>query len=418
MAETIRLSYQRKLRRFLSFLSWSVRKAEKDELVTQSASLAFLTLFSLVPLLAAFSFFGARFFANQPKMMDELTHLLPYQEGRVAAVLQEFVDASRSLSGFGFAFFLLTVIFGFNSVERVINHIWDVPKRRSWYRRISSFLTLLLAGPILIAAAYSTLYYLKHDYYWREFANRGLVQVLPFLVSLAGLTLLNRIVPNTRVRTRSAFLGGAVSAFLLETLRAGFELYVQNATQISVVYGSFGIALFFLISVQLAWGIVLLGTEAAYCAQNFELLSQSRENAELAGHHLGIATMLLVVDRFRNGMPRVPHEYLAAKLGLASSDLRRVLDPLVRQGFLEESKAEAGGWLLARDPHEMKVEKILGAYDHSFDHALDSLPQETATTVELLFERLRQQREAQLGDLVLIDLLPCSKAEVPGKAEK
>lgn len=392
------------------FLGWSFRKAEQDELVPQSAALAFLTLFSVVPLLAAFSLFSARFFSNQPELVTDLALLLPYQETRIAEVLQQFVEASGSLSGFGLGVFLITVLVGFNSVEGVINRIWDVPKRRSFFSRLSSFLVLLLAGPILIAGAYSALFYLERDPTWQSFARLGLVQMAPFLLTLGGLTLLNWQVPNTRVRLESALVGAAVSGLLLETLRLGFGLYVQNATQISVVYGSFGIAMFFLISVQAAWAIVLLGIEVAYCVQNFEMLSQPTRHTSVEGGRLGLLAMIMVVERFRAGSPRVPHESLAARLGLPSNELRRVLEPLAQRGFLLEDSDDDGGWLLAGDPYEIRVAEILGAYEPPLGEAFETLPEETAASVRLMFDKLTERKNAQLGELVVVDLLPCGRA--------
>ncbi len=209
----------------------------------QAGSLAFLTLFSLVPLLAAFSFFGARFL-QQPQLIATLAALLPYQEARIAEVLRQFVEAAGSLSGLGFGTFLVTVFSGFNSVEAVINRIWDVPKRRSWYNRITSFLLVLLVGPILIAFVYWAVNYLEGSPRWHTIAATGVVQILPFLFSVLGLTFLNWQVPNTHVRFESAMVGAGVSALLLEILRLGFGIYVESATDISVVYGSFGIAIF------------------------------------------------------------------------------------------------------------------------------------------------------------------------------
>ena len=52
-------------RRAWRFLTLAVGKARDDELSQQSAALAFITLFSLIPFLSAFSFIGARAFEQQ-----------------------------------------------------------------------------------------------------------------------------------------------------------------------------------------------------------------------------------------------------------------------------------------------------------------------------------------------------------------
>jgi membrane protein len=390
------------------YLLWSYRKAGQDQLFPQAGSLAFLTLFSLVPLLATFSFFGARFL-EQPELVSTLAALLPYREGKIAEVLQEFVEAAGSLSGLGFIFFLVTVISGFNSVEEVINKIWDVPKRRSWYSRLTSFILVLLGGPMLLAGAYWAIFYLKSNPRLSGIAEVGLVQVLPFVLSVVALTLLNWQVPNTYVKLKSALIGGATSAVLLEILRRGFGLYVENATDISVVYGSFGIAIFFLFSIQAAWIIVLLGTEIAYSAQNFEVLSRPNPHSALDGCRLGLLAMILAVEKFRAGSPRVTHEYFAGRLGLTSGELRRVLQPLAKKGFLLEDSDDEGGWLLAADPHAIRVKEIFTCFDQSYEDVHAGLPPETAASLEQLFGKLDAQRKRQLGELTVVDLLPVAR---------
>ncbi len=400
-----RRSLWQRLRRLPQFLLWSYRKAGQDELFPQAGALAFLTLFSLVPLLATFSFFGARFL-EQGQLVSTLSNLLPYQEARIAEVLQQFVEASGSLSGIGFATFMVTVISGFSSVEGVINRIWDVPKKRSWYNRISSFLLVLLGGPLLIAAAYWGVYYLENEPRWHGLASLGLVQMMPFAITVVSLALLYWQVPNTYVRFESALVGAVLAGLLLEVLRLGFSYYVESATDISVVYGSFGIAIFFLFAIQAAWTIVLLGTEIAYCVQNFEVLSRPKQHSALDGCRLGLLAMILAVERFRCGTPRVTHEFFAGRLGLTSGEVRRVLEPLAKKGYLIEDSDDDGGWLLARDPHEIPVADIFTCYDQSYDDIHKALPHETAASLDVLFDKIDEQTKRQVGPLMVVDLLP------------
>lgn len=407
-AAHLRHSLWTRLRRLPQFLLWSYRKMGQDEIFPQAGALAFLTLFSLVPLLATFSFFGARF-VDQTELVATLSRLLPYQEAAIAEVLQQFVESAGSLSGIGFATFMITVISGFNSVEGVINRIWDVPKRRSWYSRLTSFILVLLGGPLLIALAYWGVYYFEHEPRWAGLAGLGLVQLLPFAITVVSLALLYWQVPNTHVRFESALVGAVVAGLLLEILRLGFGYYVESATDISVVYGSFGIAIFFLFSIQAAWTIALLGTEIAYCVQNFEVLSRPKQHSALDGHRLGLLAMILAVERFRCGTPRVTHEFFAGRLGLTSGEVRRVLEPLAKKGYLLEDSDDDGGWLLAKDPHEVPVRDIFACYDQAYDDIHGGLPDETAASLEVLFDRLEAQTQRQLGSLMVVDLLPAPR---------
>jgi membrane protein len=395
-------------------LRLSVRKAWEDDLSTQSAGLSFLTIVALVPLLAAFSHFGARFFSDQPQLIELLAQVMPYTEARINEVLGQFLASAGELTGLAFATFMLTAWTAFSTIESVINRIWDVPKGRALRRRLMSFLLVLTIGPILIGGGYSLLFYLEGDPDSQGTVIATLAQALPYLVTTAALTFLNWQLPTVAVRFRSALSGGLVSATLLELLRHSFGLYVQNATQISVVYGSFGIAILFMISIQVAWFIVLLGTQVAYSVQHFELLSRQRDHLGLSSDWLGLFTMVLMVDRFKRGQPMVPHQWLTTQLGLPTIEVRRVVEPLIALGILREDDGDDGGWLLARDPHEVRVAEILEAYDEPFPEGIGRLPARAAAALSELRDRLHREQRRMLAGVCLSDLVPREPVPEPG----
>src|SRR4030095_5640831 len=130
-----------------------------------------------------------------------------------------------------------------------------------------------------------------------------LVQSVPFLVSIVGLSMLYWQVPFTRVQFRAAFAGGVTAALLLEILRRTFHYYVAHFTATTyVVYGSFALALFFMISLELAWLAILLGTEVAYVAQHFGALTQTRGlDSRLRESWVGLAALATLIEGLRHG---------------------------------------------------------------------------------------------------------------------
>ncbi len=151
---------------------------------------------------------------------------------------------------------------------------------------------------------------------------------------------------------------------------------------------------------------MLLGTEVAYCVQNYEVLSRPKQHSAIDGCRLGLLAMILAVQRFREGAPRVTHEFFAGRLGLTSGEVRRILQPLAKKHLLLEDRDDEGGWLLARDPHEVRIADIFGCFGQSYEDIHATLPAETAASLDVLFERLDQLTKRQLGDLVVVDLLP------------
>lgn len=397
--------------RMLRFLQLSLSKAKEDELPTQSAALAFITIIAIVPLMAGLSYFSAGFFTDrQDELVRLLAQILPYTEANITDRLADFLQQSRQLRGLAFFAFMITALSAFIAIERSINDIWNVTARRSLRSRVSSFVQLLLFGPILIVGTYSFAFYLGNQPTLRYLEEVELVRsalaVVPTLVTALGLTVLYWQVPNTRVRFRSALAGGVLAALLLEALHFGFGYYVEVSQRISAVYGSFGLLLLFIISVQLTWAIVLLGTEIAYCTQNYAYMSRQRLNTGVMdGAWLGLSTVLVILDRFREKKPITPHELLAERMSLSVAELRRAIEPLVKAEMLRENLGEEDGYLLSCDPYRVRVAEIFDLYEGHQWRLIDSVPEHSAEPLADLRARFTDCRSRVIGDLMLASLV-------------
>jgi len=222
-------------RKILRFALAAVKKAHADDLALQSAALAFITMVALVPLLAAFSFIGARAFAEQQEVMVQLlSQLLPFSEETLLDYLRDFLDKAGKVRGLGFVFFLLTSMTAFMTIEQTVNQIWNVPSKRPFRIRLLSFTMVLFWGSLVIGAISLGLLSLREQSTFQNFADALpapflpfiIRRLIPFLVSLLGLSMLYWQVPYTTVRFRNAFAGGLIAALLLEGLRQGFGLYI------------------------------------------------------------------------------------------------------------------------------------------------------------------------------------------------
>lgn len=385
-----------------------VKKAGADDLVKKSAALAYITLISLVPLLAAFTYFGANAFsAQQGRVVALLSTVLPYSETAIFAKLQQFLDQAAALRGPGLVAFLLTSLAAFTNIEETINKIWNVPQKRPFRVRLLSFTLLIFWGPLLIGATYSGLFFLGRVSHLQDLATSIFAQVLPFAITILGLTMLYWLVPYTTVAFRSALAGGLVAAILLEVLRHGFSIYIGLLKNISLVYGSFGLVLFFVISVQITWWIVLLGSVVAYCFQNFAHMLRHRWPAvPLEGGWLALTALVMITERFRNGHPVMPRELLADRLQLATPELEALLDPLVKGKLLTVGSDENDeGYLLSFDPYQLPLREIFALYEDMNRGVLKPLPKVVQAPLRKLRDRLTAARDSELEDLTVAALL-------------
>lgn len=390
-------------------MALAVRKAHHDELGQQSAALAFITLVSLVPLLSALSFVGARAFAEQDlqqSMLELISRLLPFSEEKILETLTSYLDNANTIAGFGFVIFIVTAITAFSSIEQTINHIWNVPRQRSFRERLLSISLLLFWGPMLIGTTYSGLFFLRQFDLFERFSSTLPGRILPFMVTFLGLTMLYWLVPYTKVHFRSALGGGFLATLLLEGLRQGFGLYQSHATSVGVIYSGLALVFFFVISIQFSWWLVLLGSEITFCIQNHAvLLRERRHPATPEGSWLGLVALTVLADRLRDGVPITPHEMLADRLQLPAPDLLGALEPLVAGGLIRETGGDDEGFLLSCDPYQLRLVEIFELYERNHWEILVPLPPEIVTQLEKLRVGLTDARDQHAGSSVLADLL-------------
>lgn len=263
------------MHRAWQFIRFTVAKAWRDTLPLEASALAYTTLLSLVPLLAAFLFVGERVFREYPlQILSVLSHVLPYSEATILAAIRAFLDQAQQIRGPALAGFLAVALWAVAHVEKTLNRIWQVPRARQWGRRLALRLSLFLLMPLLLGGLVSLLLLMRqqgrlHESWWG--------QILPFFATAGFLTLLYWLVPNTRVRLRAAFAGSVPTGLAFELLRRFFRLYLEAFPAMSLVYGGFALAILFMISIQLSWLLVLLGAEIAYAVQHFPQIEAAVE---------------------------------------------------------------------------------------------------------------------------------------------
>jgi membrane protein len=394
------------LRQLARYIALTLHQAHEDGVLLTASALAFVTVLSLIPLLAAFSFVGTRVFQQyNQRSLEVFVQVLPYSEKPVVDKIDEFLEQAETLHGFGVLAFFATTLLAFATVEETMNRIWKVTRGRPFKVRLLSFLLLLFWAPLLIGGTFSSLILLRQSPGLRRlFQESFLLNLLPLALIVVGLTLLYWRVPYTTVRLRNALAGGLLAAILLEMLRQGFAAYVEFFRNVNVVYGSFAFALLFMMSIELTWAIVLLGSEAAYTAQYFGVLSRiDRKHPPVQASWLGLSALCVVAERFLLGAPVLTPEALAGRLHLPQHELERALHPLLAHDLLR--RTQHGSYVLAADPRQVPVERVFEAYDHRARRGVAPLAGAVHTHVEELLENVAAARAERLDRLTLADLV-------------
>ena len=393
------------VRSFWTYLSLLVRQIQEDKILLTASALAYVTVLSIVPLLATFSFVGAKFSETfEQQTIDFLSGILVFSEQTLLDQIREFVKQAATLQGAAVLFLFLVAIMAFSTIEETLNSIWRVPKGRPLKMRLLTFTLLLFWGPVLIAIGFSGLPILRG---LPGMADRAVpLEILSIGAILAVLTALYWIVPFTTVQLRVAVLGAVVGTLGLAGVRWGFTYYVGLAQNLNVIYGSFALAFLFVISIDLAWMIVLLGCEVAYTAQHFKSLERSSHGERgLEGRWAGLATLAVILERFRHGEPVVNHDSLGDELQIPPDDLPTVLDVLVGEGWLRRTREQGHAYVLAIDPHRLSIDEIFSAYDRRCEAVFEPLQTNVAGRLRDLVRALSHDRREGLSRISLADVV-------------
>ena len=346
-------------------LQFAVRRTTDVRLTQVAGSLTFVTVLSMVPLLAvALSLFTAfPLFAEFRSSIEKnlLSGMLPQQYApTLLRYLNNFTSKAGGLTAMGLAFLLFTALSMVLTVDRVFNDIWRVSRRRRLLRSVLLYWCLLTLGPLVIGAMLSaTSWVLSMSGGLTRRLPEALLAVLeftPFVLGLCALAVAYVVVPNRKVLWRDAFIGALVAALLGEAMRAGFSWYVKAGT-VSTIYGAFAVFPLFLIWIYLSWLTVLFG--AAVAATVPMLRSTRFADETRAGNQFVTAVALLralLLARAGTGNEGLALDVLARAVRCPTDDAERLLRQLEELGYVAPLDGiRRGSWLLICDPDQTNL---------------------------------------------------------------
>lgn len=246
-----------------------VARRFSDDRCTQAAgSLTYTTLLALVPLLTvaltlatAFPVFD-RFVERMQSFV--LANLLPEAAGIeiLTEQLQSFTARAGELQALGLALLAVTAVMMMLTLDDVLNRVFRAASLRPLAQRIAVYISVLIAGPVLIGASLSMTSFLVAGSLGAldlDGLAEAILRLLPFAFTIAALTLLYAVVPNRKVVFRHALAGGVFAGIVFEIAKRGFAIYITKFPTYTLVYGTFATAFVFLLWLYILWLIVLVG---------------------------------------------------------------------------------------------------------------------------------------------------------------
>ena len=403
--------------RLLRYPSALLRDWLSGELNMRAMSLVYTTLLSLVPLMA-FSFsilkgLGAR--GNLELIVFEFFRPMGAAAAQLTTRVMGFVENMRGgvLGSLGLAFLIYTVIATIQKVEASFNFVWRVERPRSWARRLSEYVSVMIIGPILMVAALGLLASAENTAIAQWLQNRAglgpalgvLMKLGPYVLVAAVFTFLYSFIPNVRVRFVPAMIGGVTAGVLWALVGRLFAAFIAYSSQMMAIYTGFAIVLTALIWIYLNWLILLIGVQLSFYVQCPQYLPHGHEPFDLTGsmrERLGLSTMQLIGRDYAAGNTYWTGNRLSAALDVPSAALSPVLECLEAAQLIVATEKEQ--WLPARAMDMIRLVDIMMA-------VRSSRPGRTAVTAHAtpaadeLMSSLEDAMRERLGTRTLKDLI-------------
>ena len=150
----------------LQFFIISFIEFDRNSIFEKASSLTYFSLLSIVPLLSI-AFGIAKGFGLEKYLERELNHIFIGQE-EILEMSLEFTKRMLNtvnggvIIGFSMIFILYAVLRLLYSVEWTFNEIWHT-KSRSWQRKVSDYLAMVLLAPLLLILSGSFTVYVTSE---------------------------------------------------------------------------------------------------------------------------------------------------------------------------------------------------------------------------------------------------------------
>jgi membrane protein len=341
---------------FIKALKISVLSAQgftRDFCALRASALSLYSLLSIVPVIALL--FGiAKGFGFEKMLERWIVEQAPEKESLIFQLIsfaRNLLDNTKGevVAGIGVIVLFWTIISLIGNIEESFNAIWKQAKGRSFKRKVSDYLSLMLLAPVILMTSSSIAVFLKAKITWlisfvklpalgTWFVIQGLS--LSSVLLMSGLFAFSFIfVPNRKIDYRAGIIAGAVTGVFYNLLQSAYLSLQIGVSSYNAIYGSFAAVPLFVVWLQTGWMIVLFGCEIAFYLQYYESYRWNNRYSQLSYSLKKIIALQLthfIIKKFIHFNTSSTATEMGIKLGIPLAIIQPILLKLVASHVIVE----------------------------------------------------------------------------------
>lgn len=408
----------------LRILIIAVRGYDEDRCHLRASALTYLTLLSIIPVVAL-GFGFAKGFGFEKLLEAQIMERLHGHEEvaeRIIAFSNNLLEHARGdmIAGIGLALLLWLIIVMLGNIEITLNDIWGLSRGRKFTRKFSDYLSVAVITIILFVLSSSMSAFLAgwltpaaEEGFLKDFLSPVIVvllRLLPFIFIWTMFTFLYSFMPNINVRFKSGLTAGitAGTIFLaVQWLYIRFQVFLSGY---GVIYGSFAALPLFLIWLRISWIVTLFGAELSFAHQNVKTYEFEPDSANISYRlkkllYLKISRMC--VKNFAEGKPPFSAEQIAEEIESPIRVIRAAIDDLADSGILSEVKGDderSVSYQPGRDINSLTVHEVIKTVENRGTDKLSAAGGLKEDKISKTLEEMESRFENSPANLKLKDM--------------
>ncbi len=274
----------------LKSLNYTVKSFFKKHLPTNAAATAYFTLITLFPAFLLMVSLGDKFIkihGVSREIAEKIISVFPPEtRGFLITNLDTMISSPNWESMITYAsIFIWAGMWVFSILEDALNKAWNVNKKRSFLKSLSIHLFLILISSFFLISSGATIvgfHILRLNVLFRDlpYSNHFLqiiFAISAFIFTTLLFTIIYKVLPDTKVLTSKAFIGGLIASIIWHIGNYIFVLTIPYF-HYEQVYGSIWAIVIIVVWIYVSSWIFIFCGQLIYYFQNSEILLKKNES--------------------------------------------------------------------------------------------------------------------------------------------